>query len=509
MIRNWPKKIVVIFLLLVLPGTIFAYPRPPGEWTGWLVLDPWGSMYFFNDCYIYPINQQIVPELMRYAGKPCVLEVQKTYQLVTPGTSQITEAAYRRAPVFGELKDLSLQAEISTQTKDQNRLQITLTMKNTTSHKVRFALEQLTILALQRGKSYLFTVTNGFSFPVNFYSSRYISHKDVIEQRGQVRGWTGYTPLLFGEEYSVTLRLHLKPGDYYLWGSYSDFSGPDSLMSNGIELSIPKKMKLTETIDIDQICKHGEFANKKIKLVKVLFPWRTEEDITRAQKYYPDGFPSVTALAISPDGNEYAWGDQGGNIFLWRQDSDQMVSIRDSTVRRPKAVKRNVEQERQQLFLDFDRQFTKKHKRFPTQEEHLAFRKTIHLDPNAIFTNPLIPPTQIEAIRFTANDTIYWLDSNKNVWKTVLLAGDIVSTTKINPQQVPWTPGTEAEPSLVSSTWEKNQEGYLWIGVSRYNIKSYRWKGPRVQAVLTDQNQKRICLGCEDGTVRLFALPTK
>jgi hypothetical protein len=231
-------------VILFFTSIAWAYNPGPGLWTGWLVLDPWGSMYMFNHCYVYPVNQDIVPKLKQYAGKPCVVEVKKTFELITPGPVRIEDAEYVRPASFGELKDLSLTASVEMPAATENNAAVTLKITNKTKEKVRFIAAQLTVIVLVKGKSGLFTGTNGNSYPHNLYSGRYVRSFDITRQTGRirVRHETWYDTLDAFEEYTCTVELKLSPGEYYAWGSYgeSNFFGPISLMSNGVHFHVPK-----------------------------------------------------------------------------------------------------------------------------------------------------------------------------------------------------------------------------------------------------------------------------
>lgn len=247
--------------VLILGSPVLAYNQRPGSWPGWLVADPWGSMYLYNHCHIYPVSQEIVPNLKKYAGKPSVIDVKKTFALFTPGPVRIEKAEYDRSASFGELKGLSLTAAMGTPTVDNKNPNLTLKIKNKTKEKVRFIAAQLSLIVLVRGKSKLFTATNGHSYPHNFYSGRWIRSFDIIRETGRVRirSMTSYDTLNPGEEYSCTVELKLAPGEYYAWGGYgaSKYFGPISLMSNGVGFEVPKfvsskkeKKRIEELINI-------------------------------------------------------------------------------------------------------------------------------------------------------------------------------------------------------------------------------------------------------------------
>jgi len=247
MTRVGQSLLAIIVVTLVLPLSASAYNPPPGEWTGWLVLDPWGSMYLYNHCYVYPVSQDIVPKLKKYAGKPCVIAVKKTFEISTPGPVRIEEAEYDRPARFGELKALSLVASVATPKADGLNPTLTLKVKNKTKQKARFVAAQLTVVVLVRGKSNLFTATNGHSYPHNLYGGGlWIGSLDIVQETGRVRviNRTWYHTLDPGEEYTCTVELKLSPGEYYVWGGYgeSNFFGPTSLMSNGVRFEVPESV---------------------------------------------------------------------------------------------------------------------------------------------------------------------------------------------------------------------------------------------------------------------------
>ena len=233
-------------IILILKSPVTAYNPGPGLWTGWLVADPWGSMYIYNFCNVFPVNQNIVPQLKKHAGKPSRINVKKTFDLFDPGPVRIEDANYIGPADFGELKSLSLTASVETSTITDKNPTMTLKIKNETKEKARFIAAQLTIIVLVRGKSELFTATNGQSYPHNLYNGRWIHSFGIIREMGRVRvkNNTRYDTLEPDEEYSCTVELKLPSGEYYAWGGYgeSEFFGPISLMSNGVNFKVSKSV---------------------------------------------------------------------------------------------------------------------------------------------------------------------------------------------------------------------------------------------------------------------------
>ena len=275
-LRQW---LVGIALLLVFASAGAGYNPTPGLWTGWLVCDPWGSMYLYNHCYIYPVNERIVAKLRHHCGKPCVLDVKKTFSLVNPGPVRIEEARYARPAGFGELKALSLTARLETPKGSRQNPGVILSVTNETGEKARFVAAQLAVIVLVKGRRPShFTAVNGSSYPHNSYHDRFLRPADIASQSGRVRmrNMTWYDTLEPGETYNCTVKLALGPGEYYLWGGYgaANFFGPMSLISNGLRLTVPAG---------GAEHKDGEHAVQKP-------PWERPDQVVRTR--YTDSFSS-------------------------------------------------------------------------------------------------------------------------------------------------------------------------------------------------------------------------
>ncbi|HUT28291.1 MAG TPA: hypothetical protein VMX13_00760 [Sedimentisphaerales bacterium] len=185
-----------------------------------------------------------MPKLKQNAGKPCVIQVKKTFELWTPGPVRIEDADYIGPASFGELKALSLSASVEIPASTEKTPTVMLRIRNDTKEEAKFIAAQLTVIVLVKGKSELFTAVNGTSCPHNLYSGRYVRSFDIKHQTGRIRirNETWYDTLEPGEEYSCTVELKLSAGEYYVWGGYgaSNFFGPISLMSNGVHFLFPK-----------------------------------------------------------------------------------------------------------------------------------------------------------------------------------------------------------------------------------------------------------------------------
>ncbi|UCG49788.1 MAG: hypothetical protein JSU94_08390 [Phycisphaerales bacterium] len=273
------QLLVCIACVLVFASAGPAYNPSPGLWTGWLVCDAWGSMYLYNHCHIYPVNEQIVAKLKHHCGKPCVLDVKKTFSLADPGPVRIEEARYARPAGFGELKALSLTAILEAPKGGRENPRVTLSVTNETSEKARFVAAQLAVIVLVKGRRpSVLAIGNASSYPHNSYHGRFLRSADLASQSGRVRmrNMTWYDTLEPGETYSCTVKLALKPGEYYLWGGYgaANFFGPMSLISNGLRLTVPP----------------GGARHKEPEHVVKKRPWDRPEQIVRTR--YTESFKS-------------------------------------------------------------------------------------------------------------------------------------------------------------------------------------------------------------------------
>ena len=110
---------------------------------------------------------------------------------------------------------------------------------------------------------------------------------------------------------------------------------------------------------------------EKLSLIKVLLPWNTKEEIHRAKEYYENVFPYVTALALSHNGKYLAWGDWSENVFIWDQKYDNIITVNDSTISRPKIEKQERAREDFKRLNDYYVKYIQEHGREPSEEEFM------------------------------------------------------------------------------------------------------------------------------------------
>ena len=118
-------SLVIVF---VIPSLSEAANPPPGKWTGWIIMDPWGGMWLYNYSRVYPIDKALIPELKEYAGKPVVLNVKKVFQIDDSGPAKIMKAEYIKETRPDEMKTLSLSVDIMLSLP--NEVSINLKIKN-------------------------------------------------------------------------------------------------------------------------------------------------------------------------------------------------------------------------------------------------------------------------------------------------------------------------------------------------------------------------------------------
>jgi hypothetical protein len=233
---------LAFFIASAVPFTVEAYGPGKGEWTGWLIMDPWGSMWFCNFCYIYPIDKELVPKLKAYAGRAVVLNVEKVYSLVDPGPTKIVEADYVKGATFGELKALELWFSIDTYEIKGNQLEFSLTVKNNTDERARFIAAQLTYFILKKESEKAKLLVEMYDRSVPIRECRYVDRKEIKKEIGSITmgNNTKYDTLAPGEEYRVSISQNLPDGEYYIFAGYgeSNFFGPISLKSNGLFVKI-------------------------------------------------------------------------------------------------------------------------------------------------------------------------------------------------------------------------------------------------------------------------------
>lgn len=132
------------------------------------------------------------------------------------------------------------------------------------------------------------------------------------------------------------------------------------------------------------------------KLIKSIRPW---SDARIKLMKRQDDLPGVSAMALSPNGNLLAWGDEENNVFLWFSQEDKLVVVKDTTVAKP-----------------------------PRGE----------------------PYAPVESIRFKKDDMLYWMNARNSIWLADIKGGkaSIESCTSTRPARI----GVIGEDSFILCT---------------------------------------------------------
>lgn len=247
------KKPIVILFILVFP--FFSFMRMdifmPGEYSGWIVKDGFGTYFFYNGCHTMPLSKRIKNQFTAYENQPVSMKIDSITQFIQPGPAQIDSAkiigAAEPDPRFNTDFLLSLSLKSA---GDSGLVKISFTVKNTGVNERQIYPAQLTFIVTRKisrkdGDDFLWP---GDDSSEVFYDSRWnylfkAKNPDNAVEVSVLEMKTFYESeqVKSNSSYQESVQYHFPDGTYYIWGGYGDdnFSRSPSLKpSAGIKFNI-------------------------------------------------------------------------------------------------------------------------------------------------------------------------------------------------------------------------------------------------------------------------------